>query len=362
MTAAGVAAVVAAVQTNCHIADERHAGDLTLCIYLLQMREFYRWERGLAFGAPLVRDAVGAWIAEREALWSALEGRGFVPLPCGPGASALDPFEVDAVNAQLRPHGLLYGAGLAGAERPVFFLAELRSHVRRDGLDVLTAGRELARGLLAPAAMLGGGERGPVVLRQASLARWCWEKFEAWTLRPVSGTAMYAVVQAYGLDRNFEAGLPRCLEEQGETLVLHELGEHRAGRLLGPQWAEMRLALPTRRADLYARAVRDHIADLGLTLPTLLDRGADTAIHFWFANFDGVRALLCPALQDAYACWVQGDGGAALRQAATTGLAHFTRLAEAALELHGRADPLPGAAVEAMLTAPAAVCPGRGAG
>ena len=97
--------VVAAVQTNCHIADERHAGDMTLCIYLLQMREFYRWERGLAFGAPLPRDAVGAWIAEREGLWATLAGQDFVPLPCGPGDRVLDPFDVDAVNAWLHPRG-----------------------------------------------------------------------------------------------------------------------------------------------------------------------------------------------------------------------------------------------------------------
>ena len=358
MSAVDVAAVVAAVQTNCHIADERHAGDMTLCIYLLQMREFYRWESGLTFGASLPREAVGAWIAEREMLWASLAAQDFVPLPCGPGATVLDPFDVDAVNALLRPRGLLYGAGLVGAERPVFFLAQLRGHERRDGLDVLTAGRELARGLLAPPAMLGGGERGPIVLRQASLTRWCWEKYEAYSLRPVPGTAFHAVVQAYGLDRDFEAALPRCVAEQGETLVLHELGEHQAGRLLGPQWAVMRLTLPTRRADLYARAVRDHLADLTVTLPTLLDRGADAAIHFWFANYDGVRALLFPALQDAYACWVHGDGGAALRRAAASGVAHFGRLAQEALTLHAQGDAVAGPAVESVLSGPAAVCRG----
>ncbi|MDO9073018.1 MAG: hypothetical protein Q7U73_07115 [Rubrivivax sp.] len=350
--------VVAAVQTNCHIADERHAGDMTLCIYLLQMREFYRWERGLAFGAALPRDAVGAWIAEREMLWASLASQDFVPVPCGPGATSLDPFDVDAVNARLRPRGLLYGAGLVGTERPVFFLAELRGQERRDGLDVLTAGREIARGLLAPPAMLGGGARGPVVLREAALARWCWEKYEAYTLRPVPGTAFHAVVKAYGLDRDFEAALPRCLAEQGETLVLHELGEYQAGCQLGPHWATMRLALPTRRADLYARAVRDHLADLTVTLPTLLDRGADAALHFWFANFDGVRALLFPALQDAYAHWVHGDGGAALRRASDLGVIHFAHLAQEALTLHVQADVLSGQAVERLLTAPSAVCPG----
>ena len=34
----------------------------------------------------------------------------------------------------------------------------------------------------------------------------------------------------------------------------------------------MLLALPTRRAQLHARAVRDHLADLEVTLPALLDQ------------------------------------------------------------------------------------------
>jgi hypothetical protein len=357
LTAVDADPVVAAVQTNCHIADERHGGDLTLCIYLLQMREFYRWESGLTFGASLARDAVGAWIAEREKLWASLAEQDFVPLPCGPDGALVDPFDVDAVNGRLRPRGLIYGAGLVGAERPVFFLAELRGFETRDGVDVVTAGRELARGLLAPPAMLGSGERGPIVLRQASLARWLWEKFEAYTLRPVSGTAFHAVVQAYGLDRNFEAALPRCVAEQSETLLLHELGEHQAGRLLGPQWALLRLGLPTRRADLYVRAVRDHLADLTVTLPTLLDRSAAAAIHFWFANFDGARSVLFPTLPESYALWVRGDGGAALRRAAAGGVEHFTRLAQDALALHAKGEAMAGQAIERLLTAPSAVCP-----
>ena len=39
MTPAALGSLVRAVQTNCHIADARGAADLTLCIYLLQMRE-----------------------------------------------------------------------------------------------------------------------------------------------------------------------------------------------------------------------------------------------------------------------------------------------------------------------------------
>jgi hypothetical protein len=346
-----------AVQTNCHIADAHHAADMTLCIYLLQMREFYRWERGLPFGATLARNAVGKWIAEREALWTALETRDFVPLPCAPDGPALDPFDVAAINAVLQPAGLLYGAGLVGAGRPVFFLAERHGQARREDIEVLAAGRELARGLLAPPAALDGSGGAPaIVLRRESLARWCWEKYETFLLRRPAGSAFEAAVRAYGLENDFDAALPRWIDEQGEAMVLHELGEHRAGQWLGEAWAQMRLGLPTRRADLYARAVRDHLADLGTTLPVLLERGAEASIHVWFASYDGVRELLFPSLKSAYDAWRRGDGGLALRHAIAHGRLHFTTLAQQLLELHARRDEGTGAAVETLLTAPAAVC------
>ena len=76
--------LVDAVRTNCHISDARHARDMTMCTYLLEMRELYRWERGIAFGAPMPQADVGAWMTQREALWSSLEEAAHVPLPLGP--------------------------------------------------------------------------------------------------------------------------------------------------------------------------------------------------------------------------------------------------------------------------------------
>jgi len=358
MNSADLARLVEAVQTNCHIADARHAADMTLCTYLLQMREFFRWESGQPFGAELARDAVGTWIAQRESLWLSLEEQPFVPLPCARLADALDPFDVAAINTLLLPAGLLYGAGLVGAERPVFFLAELHAQTRREGLELMTAGRELARGLIAPPAALGRwGEGQAILIRRESMARWCWEKFEAFKLRRPAGSAFHAVVEAYGLDHDFEAALPRWLDEQGEAVLLHELGEYRAGQWLGPDWPAMRLSLPTRRADLYARAVRDHLADLEVTLPTLLERDASASIHFWFASYDGMRELLFPSLASAYQGWRGGDGGLALRRAIERGRPHFRRLAQRAIEAHTRDAAHAGASIERLLTAPEAICP-----
>ena len=351
------APLVQAVQHNCHIADARHAADMTLCTYLLQMREFYRWEQGLPFGAILPREAIGNWIAEREQLWQTLEEQELRTLPAAGFRHGLDPFDTASVNQILQPHGLVYGAGLVGQDRPVFFVARLHGSVLRDGLEVMSSGAELARCLVAPPAVLAS-ETSPamVLLRRESLARWCWEKFEAFTLRPTPGTALHAAVKAYGLDLGFDAALPRWLDDQAEVLVLHELGEQQAGQWLGPQWAAMRLDLPTRRADLHARAVRDHLADLALTLPTLLARDAQASLHVWFASFDGVREALFPGLKPAYQAWRQGDSGSALRAAAGAGLRHFQDLARAGLALHSAGAEAAGPRIEALFSGADAVC------
>lgn len=365
MTPAWLQPLRATVQTNCHIADSRHASELPLCIYLLQMREYHRWEHDLAFGADQPRATVGGWLADREALWDSLEGHALLDLP-GPDGP-LDAWDVAAVNTALGPLGLSYGAGLVGPERPVFFLAETLRHgseqVDGEALPTLVCGRELARSLGSPLAMLDNAQGRPcIVLRQAALARWLWERFEALGLRAADGPFHHLAV-AQGLHGNaeFNAVLPRLLDELSEVLLLHEMGEWRAGRKLGSAWSALRLAQAgNRRAELRLRAVRDHLADLGTTLPALLAQGHATRLQFWFAGFEGHREALFPGLKRAYAAWHQGDAGAALHQAVTTGRGHFTELADELLALQARHAPEDGrdtaAAVAQALDAASAVC------
>lgn len=358
MTPEARQALVDAVQTNCHIADASHAADLSLCIYLLQMRELYRWEQRLPFGAELDRSAVGSWLAGREAQWSQLEGRACVALPID--GDEFDPLDVQGINAALAPHGLIYGAGLAAAQRPTYFLAALEHQAPRDdGLWLAVCGREYARALSAPAAALAGGTT--ILLRRESLARWLWEKFEAFSLRRADGP-MKALLDAYGLHArdDFVAALPRLADNLADVLVLHEVGEHRAGLWLGPGWAAMRLALDDRRTDGRVRAVRDHLADLEVTLPTLVREAQAAALHFWFANYEGLREQLFPSLADAYRAWCRGDGDRALLDAAAAGALHFRALAAQLLSLHERLGPRAGPQIERLLAAPLAVCHVRG--
>jgi hypothetical protein len=334
MKPAAVSRLVRAVQANCHVADARGAADLTLCIYLLQMRELYRWEQGIAALQPLPREAVAAWLAEREALWASLEEHEFQPLPLDSGDT--DAFDEASVNAQLQPHGLVYGAGYVAAGRASFVLGQLERVEQHGDLELRVCGVEHARGLSAPPAALQGST---VLLRRQALQRWLWEKYEGWLLKRPDGPFKAALL-AHGWARDGDAAVRRLAAAEADTLLLHECGEFEVGRELGPDWQALRAALPSRRADLYVRAARDHWADCRVTLPRLLQQEDGASLHFWFANLEGVRALLFPRLGPAYAAWCAGDRGAALRVAVEQGEAHWRGLCLQLLALHrdGGAD------------------------
>jgi hypothetical protein len=61
--------LISAVQRNCDISDAHHAGDAAMCIYLMRMREHYKWQSGTPCGESLDHSA------RRESEVSALARR-----------------------------------------------------------------------------------------------------------------------------------------------------------------------------------------------------------------------------------------------------------------------------------------------
>ena len=282
--------LIDAVQRNCHIADARHAREMTLCTYLLEMREFYRWEAGIPLGDPLLRADVGDWLTAREALWETLADADFVPLPLADAEH--EPFAVAAINAALMPHGLVYGAGIGRFGKPHFFLGRLARHERHDDLAVMVCECEYARDLIAiPAAL----QRDAVIVRREALRQWLWEKAEAWNMKQTAG-ALSRALEAHGYAANPRAALERMTDAETDSVILHERGERAAGRRLGPQWEDMLAGFRQRRAEILVRAVRDHLADCLVTLPVLLERQAWPQLWFWLANLDGMRRELVPGV------------------------------------------------------------------
>jgi hypothetical protein len=336
--------LVDAVQANCHITDARHARNMTLCTYLLEMRELYRWEQGVAQTAPLPRGDVAAWLSGREALWAGFEDAEYRRLPVA--GDEVDPFDVQTVNRALLPHDLVYGAGIGRFGKPQFFLGALEREEWRDGMRVLVAGCEYARDLAPAAAALRDGT---ITVRLESLRRVLWEKVEGWAVKRADG-ALRAALDVYDFAGGADAALERMATAEAETLILHELGEARAGRLLGAQWEQMLAGFTGRRAEVFARAARDHLADCLVTLPALLARDAGASLHLWFANLDGMRRELFPRAVDAYAAWRRGDGGAAMLAAAHAGDAHWERVCRTLLALAAGNAPGAEAAIDALST------------
>lgn len=314
-----------AVQRNCDISDARHAGDYGLCTFLLKMREYYRWENELPFGRGLPKDELGEWLKARESAWEAIEEQAFEPLPLAGGA--LEPFEAVAANRELLPQGGVYGAGYGRMGKPVFFLGALERIEEREGLTICVSSCEYARELAAPPAMLQGRT---IYVRLESVRRYLWEKIEEWQWRKQGG-AMSRVLAGYDFLADPESALARMAENETEAMILHEIGEARAGELLGAAWGERALAAQGTRAEIAMRAVRDLLADCLSTLPALIERGNALALHFHFATFDAMRRELFPEALEAYEAFLASGSLARLERVAAEGAERW--LAEARARL-----------------------------
>lgn len=321
------------VQHNCHISDARFAGHYTMCIFLLKMREYYRWEKGFPLSQALPRNDVGNWLSQRESLWDELDELPFSPLNIGD--DEFDPFASQAINARLNPLGYIYSGGIGLYHKPYFFLGKLERMETHHGINLLVSSQEYARDLVAPPAMLLDDT---VFIRQESLRRAIWERIEEWRLKRRTDTPMARALSWYQvkqkLDDDMEAVLDQLTHHETEAVFLHESGEAMAGELLGPQWEALLASLPRSRAELLARAVRDHLADCLSTLPALLETENTPSLHFYFANFTGMRRELFPEAFEAYQGWVDSGSLSPLKRICQSGREHWREMAQQILSLY----------------------------
>ena len=198
---------------------------------------------------------------------------------------------------------------------------------------------------------------GTIYVRLEALRRLLWEKAEAWMGKRGDG-ALKSALDGYGFADAPGAAIDRMAAAEAETLILHELGEHAAGRALGPAWEAMLAALANRRAELFVRAARDHLADCLVTLPALLDARRRRVGAFLVRQpRRHAAAARFRRLTAAYAAWRGGDGGRALRAAARAGAAHWARVCNEILALHEARGPEAAAAIESLAAAAASPAP-----
>lgn len=315
------------VQHNCHISDARHAGNYTMCVYLLKMREFYRWEMGHTYSDQMSKDGIGNWITEREALWEAIESEPYRHLSVN--SVQLEPFDSTAINQHLQKQNLVYSAGYGIKDKPHFFLAELEDQKTINGYTLYISGRELARDLTAPPAM---SQQNQIYIRRESFKRMIWERTDEWRWNKPEN-AMARAIRCYDFDNNMESALSLMTDNELDAAVLHEIGEIQAGENL-EGWHEMMSDISFTRAEIMARAVRDHYADTLHTLPMLIENNNHASIHFYFANLTNMRKHIFPSMMKAYEDWCINKNINTISDIVSHALEHWQDISQQMLALH----------------------------
>ncbi|MBI3563179.1 MAG: hypothetical protein HY080_15840 [Gammaproteobacteria bacterium] len=308
------------VQKNCHIADANTASDYTLCIYLMKMREYYRWEHGFNYGDNLPNHAVGEWLRNREKLWQALEEEQFAPIRIDDHSH--DPFDCTAINAALQPHHLIYSGGFGYNVKPHFFLGVLETHEQHQGYDIYVAGDEYACDLTSPPAMSQGKT---IYLRRDALRRMLWEKYEQW-LWNKPDNALGRALAEYDFSTDVDQALDKMTHSELKAALWHEIGEVMAHHRFGGAWEELLLKTPRSKLEVMLRAIRDLYADCISTLPQILALQQPGSLHFFLANLTPMRKHLFPGLVSAYDTWHRCADRGPLNAIAEEGAEHWGKL------------------------------------
>ena len=328
------------IQHNCHISDAQFAGNYTMCIFLLKMRGYYRWEKGIPLSQPLPRSEIGDWLTTREEYWDSLHELSLSPVTLND--QTFDPFDSHSINEILNPHGYVYSGGYGIYHKPYFFLGKLEKKEVRDGITLLISSEEYARDLVAPPAMLLNET---VFIRKESLRNLIWERIDEWRIKKSKDSPMARALACYDFearqDKHMESILDEITNNELDVVLLHETGEAQARLLLGTQWEDLLNALPRSNAEFITRAVRDNLADCLTTLPTLIETENIASLHFYFANFNGMRKELFPEAMEAYQNWLDSGSLSALSEVCQNGQRHWEAIAGKILGLyHNHANNL----------------------
>ena len=284
------------VQRNCDISDAQYAGALSLCSFLLLIRNFYKWEKGYPPWQEEDSPVVMAWIDERETLWESIAEVPYHDLAlCG---EQLDPFDLEQINVEMEPHGLLYGAGYAYGLKPTFFLGRLERMETFDGMTAHFVGNELARDIIGSPAL----RQGPNIYIRRQCARFhLWDKtFERVTAKKPA--ILYAlrrqgIADLEGLKQHLDV----LLEIHLGIMLYHEIGESCLDEF-DAVFKKILAAFPMSPVERYLRALRDVMADThpGGTLAYIVRRKDETALALYAAFIDGFSRLLYPEIVSGF--------------------------------------------------------------
>lgn len=278
------------VQHNCAISDARYSREYSLCIYLLRLREFYRWQNRIPLGARIDQKALADWVSDTEEHWDNIEETDYREISIN--GQTFDPFDADAISSKLEDSELMYTAGIGRLGQPHFLLAKKVSRKQTGQCTVVECGEELARDIMTLPAMAQGTT---VYIRHQSFTHLLWQMFDEWNINKAPGPmARLAEYYNFGESDQLEKNIVSASDELSDLLLQHELGEIAAGNLLGTEYQEMTAAFHGKPGEMQIRSVRDLLADSLITWPWIAEKTSEFSIYldFWLAGLIGYREIM----------------------------------------------------------------------
>lgn len=333
------------VQHNCNLSDAQYAGNYSMCTFLLKMREYYRWENKLNFSSKMSQNEIGDWLIKREQHWSEIAEHNYQPIRL---SKEYGPYETNKINQELISKGYVYSSGVGVFGKPYFFIGKLVEVKQQNNFNIYISSIELARDLVAPPAMSLDNN---IFIRQESMRRFIWERIEEWRLNKIKTGPMKNVLAELSDLENIEPILDKLVESETETMILHELGEIKAGKQLDSNWHMLINDMSGSKAEFFLRAVRDILADCLVTLPSLLEKEKNLSMHFYFANYTGLRKHLFPELRQAYELWVDNKKTSTMSSMICSGIDRWQKIAAHAMDTYKTKGVKARSDIEAQMTA-----------
>lgn len=319
------------IQRNCDISDARDSGIYSLCILVLKLRNLYKWENNIEPWDESDSSIVMKWIEEKEAYWETIGSQTYQPYSFN--GMLIDPFDTGQVNDKLDATNLFYGAGYGRSLKSLFFLAEIITRREVAGKPVIILGRETARELASPFAML---QDNMVIIRREQMRFFFWDRLQEAAPSAkaplLHALKLHELLNQHGkLDREqLKNKLDIIVDQEIEAIIRHEIGEMQDLALSTPTLRKIAAEFPDSLIEFVARAVKDILADTHDSgrLSYILAEEKETSLAFFVSMLDGLRRHLFPEIAEAFCTFQQDGDWQQLRKACHEGRINNTIRAE----------------------------------
>ena len=296
------AELIQTVQHNCDISDARDNGIYSICMLVLKLRNLFKWEHGVEpWEEPESADLLN-WIDTKENYWEKIIDEPYQPITLN--GVQVDPYEVHAINKQLADHNMVYGAGYGRSLKYVFFLAELLREENVENCKVYLLGREKAKELSSPFAML---QDGTIIIRREPLRFFIWDQIQE--IRSSSKASLHHALKMYDIledgvlsHEKFRDKLDAIVDNEIPIFIYHEVGEKMQQSLDSDTLRRIISAFPDSAIEYVSRAVKDVLSDthpLGM-ISYIIREQRESSLGIYVGLLAGLRRELFPQITSRF--------------------------------------------------------------